>query len=105
MDKAAALKIVRQFKLALERSGVPVREVILFGSYATGTYNENSDIDIVVISEAFRGLNQWQRIERMTNALYAVFQPIEARPLTPEEWNSDESITAAYVKTSTLISV
>ena len=105
MDKAAVLEIVRRFKLALERSGVPVSKVLLFGSYTTGTYNENSDVDVVVISEAFKGLNHWQRIERMTDALYAVFQPIEARPLTPEEWDSDESMTAAYAKTSTLIPV
>jgi predicted nucleotidyltransferase len=105
MDKAAALEAVWKFKVALERTGVPVRRMAIFGSYATGTFTENSDIDVIVVSEAFRGLNHWQRIEKMTDALYELFLPIEAHALTPEEWESGESMTAAYAKTSTLITV
>ena len=105
MDTAAALEIVRKFKHALERSGIPVKEVILFGSYATGTYTEGSDIDVVVVSKAFEGLNHWQRIEKMTDALYELFQPIETRALTPAEWESADSLTAAYARSGTLIPV
>jgi predicted nucleotidyltransferase len=105
MDKAAALDIVRKFKTALERTGVPVDTMVLFGSFATGTFTDNSDIDVVVVSGAFEGLNHWQRIEKMTDALYELFQPIEPRALTPEEWESDDSMTAAYARTSTLIPV
>jgi predicted nucleotidyltransferase len=105
MDKTAALEAIRKFKIILERTGVPVRQMVLFGSYATGTFTENSDIDVVVVSDIFRGLNHWQRIEKMTSALYELFLPIETRALTPEEWESGESMTAAYARTSTLISV
>jgi uncharacterized protein len=105
MDKAAALEIVSKFRTALEQTGVQVRQLILFGSYATGTFTEDSDIDVVVVSESFEGLNHWQRIEKMTDALYKLFLPIEARALTPEEWESGNSMTAMYAKTSTLISV
>ena len=78
---------------------------MLFGSYATNTFTENSDIDVIVISKAFTGLNHWQRIEKMTDALYELFQPIEARAITPEEWRSDDCMTAAYAGTSTLITI
>lgn len=105
MDKAAALETVGKFRTALEQTGVPVSQMVLFGSFATGTFTEDSDIDVVVISESFKGLNHWQRIEKMTDALYKLFQPIEARALTPEEWDSGDSMTAKYAKTSTLISV
>jgi uncharacterized protein len=105
MDKAAALDIVRKFKTALERTGTPVEQMILFGSFATGSFTDNSDIDVVVVSGAFEGLNHWQRIEKMTDALYELFQPIEPRALTPEEWSSADSMTAAYARTSTLIPV
>jgi uncharacterized protein len=105
MDKATALETLSKFRTALEQTGVHVRQMVLFGSYATGTFTENSDIDVVVISDSFKGLNHWQRIEKMTDALYKLFQPIEARALTLEEWESDSSMTAMYAKTSTLIPV
>jgi predicted nucleotidyltransferase len=96
MDQKSAIETVKRFRRALERSGIPVSELILFGSYASGTYTEDSDIDVIVVSEVFTGLNHWQRIEKMTDALYEIFQPIETRALTPEEWRSGTTMTAAY---------
>jgi predicted nucleotidyltransferase len=69
MDKAAFLEVVLKFKTLLERTGIPVRQMILFGSYATGSFTEDSDIDVVLVSDVFKGLNHWQRIEKMTPAL------------------------------------
>jgi predicted nucleotidyltransferase len=105
MDKATVVDILHRFKASLERTGVPVREMVLFGSYATGTFTENSDIDVIVVSDAFTGLNHWQRIEKMTEALYELFQPIETRALTPSEWESTDSMTSTYARTSTLIEI
>jgi predicted nucleotidyltransferase len=105
MDKKAVLTILGQFRKALERSGIRIKKMILFGSCATGTNTENSDIDVVVVSDSFNGLNHWQRIERMSDALYEIFQPIEARALTGDEWESDGTLTAQYVKSGALISI
>ncbi len=42
--------IVREFKQALQTLyGERLREVVLFGSYARGDYDEESDIDLMVI--------------------------------------------------------
>jgi predicted nucleotidyltransferase len=42
--------IVREFKAALQHLyGERLREVILFGSYARGDYDEESDIDLLVV--------------------------------------------------------
>jgi len=73
--------------------------------YASNTYSEGSDIDVVVVSDSFKGLNNWQRIELMSDALYEVFQPIEARALTVEEWDTGESLTDLYVKSGASISL
>ena len=105
MDKATALAVVRSFRTALERSGIGIRNLVLFGSYASNTYSEGSDIDVVVVSDSFKGLNNWQRIELMSDALYEVFQPIEARALTVEEWDTGESLTDLYVKSGVSISL
>ena len=84
MDKKAALKIVSLFRKALEAKGLRINKLILFGSYAAGTYREGSDIDIVVISEDFAGKDYWKRIDILSDAIYEVFEPIEAIPFTPE---------------------
>ena len=55
MDQDAALRIIREFKNALESINIHVEQLILFGSHAVGTAREDSDIDVVVISPSFSG--------------------------------------------------
>ncbi|MBI2447035.1 MAG: nucleotidyltransferase domain-containing protein, partial [Candidatus Omnitrophica bacterium] len=76
---------------SLESRGIRIRKLILFGSYATGTYREGSDIDIVVVSEDFAGKGYWERIDILSDAIYEVFEPIEAIAMTPNEWEKGES--------------
>lgn len=35
---------------------IPISKVILFGSYAKGTYDKNSDIDLAIFSDYFEGM-------------------------------------------------
>jgi len=48
MDKAEVLKKLSQYK-ALVSKHLDIENMILFGSYAKGNQNENSDIDVAVI--------------------------------------------------------
>ncbi|MFA5866123.1 MAG: nucleotidyltransferase domain-containing protein [Phycisphaerae bacterium] len=44
---------VKRYAAELERLGVPVDQIILYGSYRRGRAGEDSDIDLAVFSEAF----------------------------------------------------
>ncbi len=45
-------KVIQQFTLKLlELLGDRLKKVILYGSYARGDYSENSDIDIMILTD------------------------------------------------------
>jgi predicted nucleotidyltransferase len=98
MDKKAVLKIISDFRKALESAGVKPRKILLYGSYAAGNYRPDSDIDLVVISEDFEGKDYWQRIDLLSDAIYEVFQPIEAVAMTPREWEQGDSLIVDYAR-------
>lgn len=91
MDKKAVVAVVERFTRELQERGVWPKMVILYGSQAAGTATETSDIDVVVISESFSGKSYWERIEVLTEAIYAVYAPVEAVAMTPEEWEAGDS--------------
>jgi len=78
MDKKTVLEIISCFRKAVESQGIKTDKLILFGSYATEKYREDSDIDVVVISKDFNNKSYWERIDILSSAIYEVFQPIES---------------------------
>jgi len=103
VDKGTVLEVISHFKRAIESKGIKVNRLILFGSYATGRYREGSDIDIVVISKDFKGKNYWERLDILSDAIYEVFQPIEAVAMTPEEFESGTSLISEYAKQGEMV--
>ncbi|MCX6155322.1 MAG: nucleotidyltransferase domain-containing protein [Candidatus Kapabacteria bacterium] len=49
------LKIAQDYILLLEDKGFSIHDAYLYGSYASGTQNEWSDIDLAIISDKFVG--------------------------------------------------
>jgi predicted nucleotidyltransferase len=67
---------------------IEVEELYLFGSRAKGTFRENSDYDIAVISRDFKDRSFKQRQETVLNAVRKVItdKPVEVLCYTPEEF-------------------
>ena len=103
MDKFTVLSILARFRIALERQGIGDARLVLFGSQAKGTAREDSDIDLIIISQAFEGKTLWERIQPTSKAICDVFEPIEAIAMTPAEWESGESIIAEYARDGEVI--
>lgn len=49
MDQNTAFEIVRNYINYLKANRFSVQKAFVFGSYATGKFNENSDIDLAII--------------------------------------------------------
>ena len=103
MDQDTVLKTIRQFQKALESINIQVDRLILYGSHAFDTAREDSDIDVVVISQSFYDKSYWERIDILSEAIYKVFAPIEASAFTPEEWRSEKSLIVDYAKNGVLV--
>lgn len=60
-------------------------KIILFGSYATGNIDKNSDIDLLIIKKEVRSkVKEAQRIRRLLKDLR---MPKDILVITPEEYN------------------
>ena len=87
MHKAGleAKEIIEAYKEALRTLGINVERVILYGSYSKGNQREDSDIDLIIISEDFQKMNLRERLEILGIAAVRIMEPIEAKGYTPEE--------------------
>jgi predicted nucleotidyltransferase len=103
VDKNAAIDVIGRFRSALDARGLRHVRIVLFGSYAEGTQHEGSDIDVVVISDEFAGMDYWERIRILAQAICDIFEPIEAVAMTTEEWERGDSLIAQYAKNGVAI--
>ena len=62
-------------------------KVYVFGSYAWGEPTEDSDLDILVISNKFRELSLGKRIANATDILFDLDFPVDLLVETSEEFN------------------
>jgi predicted nucleotidyltransferase len=60
-NQQIVLNKVKSYVQDIINSGVPIEKVYLFGSFAKGNYDDNSDIDVALISEVFSGFSYEDR--------------------------------------------
>ena len=77
-------KRLHAFLKLLQRKGIRVSEVIIFGSYGKGIALKDSDIDVAVISDQF-GKDAFQEMTLLRKIALKVDSHIEPVPLTAED--------------------
>jgi len=103
MDKKSVIEVIYRLKKILESKNIILQKIILFGSYAKKTSTTFSDIDVILISDDFQSLNYWERIEIISDAIYDVFEPIEAFSFTQKEWEKKDSFLADFAQDGEVI--
>ncbi|HZX47984.1 MAG: hypothetical protein A2Z47_06830 [Thermodesulfovibrio sp. RBG_19FT_COMBO_42_12] len=78
-------KIIFQYIYNLQALGISVQKVIIFGSQAKGTFTEDSDVDIVVISNEFEKMGLWEKAKYLGRAARGIPYPIEAIGFSPSQ--------------------
>lgn len=95
------------FEQQLKNKGLNISKIILFGSQADRTATEESDIDLVVVSEDFSGKDIFERakllskVDVMTIKKFMI--PLDVIMMSPEDFESETSIIAAYARQGTVV--
>lgn len=76
-------------------SGYNPEKIILFGSYATGNPNEDSDLDLLVIKDT--DLPRPQRTVQVRKMIYGSMIPIDLIVYTPKEIDESKDNKFGFV--------
>jgi Nucleotidyltransferase domain. len=63
MAKRTVKEVIKFLARCLRDKGLNISKIIVFGSYAYGKATDESDIDVVIVSDDFRGKNIFKRAE------------------------------------------
>lgn len=100
MVKNTIIEAIKFLEHCLQEKGLNISKIILFGSQAKGGATEESDIDVVIVSDDFRGQDIFERAvltkeaEIMTIKEFTI--PLDIITMTSDEFESRTSIVANY---------
>jgi len=86
----------------VEQSGIPIEKAILFGSYANGSANKWSDIDLAMVSSKFEG-NRYYDLDKLVDARLKVDSDISPLPYNPNDWTLENLFVKEILKTGIVI--
>jgi predicted nucleotidyltransferase len=97
-----AINKIRNFLHLLKENNINVERTYLFGSYANGTYNEWSDIDLALISNDFSG-NIYQDKIDLISYIYIAGKDISPIPYRSEDFENSIFAREEILKKGVLI--
>lgn len=85
MDRKETMKLLSSFKFKANRK-FPITKMVLFGSRVTGKFHKDNDVDLIIVSPKFRGLNFFKRGSSMYK-FWDYDLPVDFLCYTPEEFD------------------
>ena len=96
-------EIIARYIDELDKLGIEVSQVILYGSYASGKQMEYSDIDVAVISPTFTKLDIFERQGILSRAHHKFHVPLEPIGLTPKQLEEKQGFAHVLVESGITI--
>ncbi len=95
MDKTQVdiINTLKKMLFSLERDNIKINEAFLFGSYAKGNYREDSDIDIALVSDNFKGIRFSDR-KKLAKYTIQLDSRIETHPFRSADFQSRNNFFA-----------
>lgn len=102
MAKDRVYEAIGFLEHCLKEEGLTISKIILFGSHAKDKATEESDVDIVIISEDFSNKDIFERAiltkEAEIMAMKKFMMPLDIITMTPQEFESETSIITDFAR-------
>lgn len=95
--KDSVIKIVKRYLQKVRNSGIKIEKAYLYGSYAKGKNQKDSDIDIAIVSPDFTG-DRFEDALRLKSLRWQIDLRIEPLPIVPEDFTEDNPIVYEILK-------
>jgi len=90
--------IIDKFLKELDKNNIKVEQAVLFGSYAQGTFDNWSDIDLAIVSKAFHG-ERFRDRSLIRRIKLKVSSDIEPIPYNPADFTHDDPFVKKIIET------
>lgn len=97
ITKDQAIDLLRQYRQAINQAGIPVSDLILFGSVVKSATHYGSDIDVAVVSDSF-GTDYHEELGQLMKCRRNVSLLIEPHPFHPDDLNNRWDTLAQEIK-------
>lgn len=102
MDKNTVIAAIDYLRDILLAQGLTLEKIILFGSRTRGDEQEESDIDLLIISADFEGKSIFERAaltkKAEVHAMKRYQVPFDIITLTPEEYMAGGSLFSQFAE-------
>jgi predicted nucleotidyltransferase len=97
MDKKSVIKLAKKYLSFLKEKNYKIQKAYLFGSYAKGNFNPDSDIDLAIVMKNLKN-SFWMQGDLLF--LGSAFDSrIEPHPYDEKDFNDDNPLVDQILKT------